>query len=259
MSEWVVPVELETGVPLTIEPAEDGLPPAGLNGEGANWHHLVYPRTRKELSTDSGFAIRQVRTEWVDVEDHASFHHYFDQYMAEEWEFPKTINHRFGMTVLMAARYVPPMAIRIRREGPSYVSLDENQRQRMWNQGILRIAGEVAVYEFLRDYILDQNLSDVVNEDDISMFLTTKDSAQRATIGDQLLEAAAMAATESIKPVYLDAYKKRLMTPNTPAEPKELIISEPTLLGTDKRKRKARSALRKRLADQYGVDLADAA
>lgn len=259
MAEWVIPVEQETGVPLAIAPPEDGLPPVGIQGFGANWHHLVYPRTRKEHTSVSGSALRQIRLEWTDVGEHRSFHHYFDEYMAEQWEFPKTVHQRFGMVVLMAAHYVPPWAIKISREGPSYVELDEKDRQSMWKTGILRIASEYAVYEFIRDYMLEQNLNSFVDELDIDIFLNTNDDQQRVATGNKLLEAAAEAATDDIRPTYLDVYKKRLLTPDTPKEPKELIISEPTILGTERRKRKARTALRQKLAKQRGVDLINAA
>jgi hypothetical protein len=258
MGEWVVPVEEETGIPLAIMPNEDGLPLPGMKGEGADWHHLVYPRSRQELKTKSGLAIRHLRLEWIDVDDHVSFHHYFNEYMTEKWEFPKSIHHRFGMGVLMAARYVPPRAIKIAREGPSYATLGERTRRRMWSEGILRIERDVKVYEFLRDYILDQDLKELVDEDDVDTFLHTPDPIIRNKKGDDLLAAAARAATADIQPVYMDAYKKRLIAPEVSNEPGEFIISEPFILGTEKRMRRARHALRKVLANQYGVELAEA-
>jgi hypothetical protein len=44
-----------------------------------------------------------------------------------------------------------PLAIEPLRDGPSYVNLDEHKRQKMWDSGILRIAGESAVYEFMKE------------------------------------------------------------------------------------------------------------
>lgn len=258
MGEWVVPVELETGVPLAIALSEEWLPPVGMTGLGADWHHLAYPKSREELKSPSGLAVRQAAgMEWVDIRDHRSHHHYFDQYMTEEWSFPKTVQERFGFVTLMAAGYLPSLSIKLETKGPSCVRLDESDRQKMRNNASLRLVSAVMVYEFLRDTIVDQNLEQIVNKDEIGLFLTTKDDEERTKLGNQLLDAATMMATENIRPMYLAAYKKRLITPEMPAEPRELIIDQPFLLGTPKRKRKARLALRKRLARQYDFELAD--
>lgn len=259
MADWVVPVEHETGIPLAIMPHANGLPPAGQPGLDADFHHAIYPKSREELLEASGFAVRESRLEWVDQRDHNSYHYFFDEYIAEQWKFPETTEDRLGMVVMMAARYVPPDAVRITRNGPSYAKLDEPDRQKMWDSGILKIASESVVYEFLREQVLQQDVSTRVTESEIEQFLTTDDSDVRNRLGNLLLDVAADMATGHIRPVYLEAYRNRLILPGTAAEPKELIVNEPFLLGTAKRRRKARTEIRRRLAVERGIAIPEAA
>jgi len=184
MSEWVIPVELETGIPLSIAPRND-LPKPGILGEGANWHHPLHPRTRKEARTNSGKALLVSRVQWTNIHDHVSHHHYFDEYMTKEWEFPETIDREFGMTVLLSAGYIPPRAIKTSFLGPEYVELSEETRNKMWESGIIKVSSESMVYEFLKEYTLRQKIENLVTEIDIEEFLFTADVIRRVMLGNQ--------------------------------------------------------------------------
>jgi hypothetical protein len=249
----IIPIEPETNIPLIVIASED-LPEPGLQGEGANWHHPLYPRKRKAFKSLSGTALRHGRVEWLNMQDHQDYHELFDDYIINTWEFPKTTEQRFGMTVLLGAGYVPPVAIALRDGGASYVKLEEQERQSYWERGVLRVESESAMYKFMHKFVSGQDIQGIADKRDLEIFFFSGDGAQRVEAGDRLLTAAALAATDSIRATYLEACKKRLVMPRMPSEPQELITQNPIALGTEKRRRKARSALRINLARKLGVE-----
>lgn len=254
MSGRVLPVEVETGIPLAIVPHES-LPRPGRTELGANWHHPAYPKSRPEFKTVSGAAIRLGRVEWVTIEDHNTFHYYYDDYMVDEWRFPRKIAERFGMTVMLAAKYVPPVALRFTNKEPEYTPVNEELREELWGKGILKIASEFEVHKFLTEYTLAQDIPSIASESDIDNFLHTTDDHERIRLGNMLLNLAALVATDSIRSSYLGAYKKKLIAPDAPANPERLIVQHSIGLGTEKRRRKARTALRVRLIKELDPSL----
>lgn len=255
MSEWVIPVEEETGVPLAIEPHENLAPP-GTRNANADWHHLIYPKSRHELKTVSGQAMRQVRLEWMDLDDHSAHHHYFNDYIVNQWEFPKTIGQRFGIVVLMAAGYIPENAIQLRKTGPEYVKLGKHERRQYWDRGLIKIASEWHVAKFIKEHVLSQDIVGVEDaETDIDMLLNSNDETERNQAGDNLLAMAAEIATEDVRDKYISVYRRRLILPDMPSEPKDIMFDQRIALGTAKRMRKARSELRNKLAKQLDVQL----
>ncbi len=250
MSEHVIPVELETGIPLPIEP-RDNLPQVLRTGQGADTHHLIYPRTRKELQTDEGKLMRSLCLEWVDEYDHDDFHYHFDDYMANKWKFPKNGPEKLGMSILYAAQYTPPQAIQITNSGPRYVDLDETRRQQMWESGILRYGSHGAVYKLIRESVLKLNLDDLVTEGEIDMLIRTTDTEQRLAIGNKLMALAVQEVVEPIRPVYAHAYERRLIMPDAYREPRRQVLKNPLMLGTSTRQRRIREAIRNHLSVQH--------
>lgn len=257
MSEWVVPIEQSTGVPLVIAPRFD-IPKRLQTSQGENdWHHAVFPRKRPGLQTKSGKAVRSSRVQFVNYDEHRTYHYYFDEYMSDKWDLPKTSLERFGMTVLMAAGYIPEHAIRCRKHGPEYVVLTERKREMMWSRGLVRLESAVNVYDFLQDTIVNQPLE--VPEKKVEEFLFSKDEQARLRVGNELIYAAAEKATDVVRPHYVAAYAGRLLMPALPPDPKDFILESPLMLGTEKRQRKTRTRLRGVIAEALGVDPADIA
>lgn len=257
MSEWVIPVERLTGVPLAIAPRYD-IPPI-LRPEVGNydWHHAL-PRRRFGNSTSiSALALKGARVQFTDYDEHRSYHHYFDEYFDQEWNLPTSKLDRFGKVVLLGAGYIPELGVRCRKSSPEYVHLTQRQREFMWMRGIVRIENEKAMFDFIQGMILDQPFdleSGVAQE-----FVFGKDEQIRIVLGNELLEAAADQASESVRDRYRAAYIGKLIRPELPSDPREFMLETPVLLGTEKRQRKTRTALRCRFANKMGVELPDAA
>lgn len=252
MSEWVEPIEKSTGIPLVIAPRFD-IPRLIKSQPGQNdWHHAVFPKRRPGLQTKSGKAVRSSRVQFVNYDEHRTYHYYFDEYMSEKWDLPKTSLERFGMTVLMAAGYIPEDAIRCRKHGPEYVKLSERNREVLWSRGLVRLESAVNVYDFLQDTIVNQPLE--ITEGAVDDFLFGKDEQRRIKIGNQLIMAAADRAAEVVRPQYIAAYAGRLLMPTLPPDPKDFILESPVMLGTEKRHRKTRTKLRLVIAESLGID-----
>lgn len=257
MSEWVMPIEPSTGIPFAIAPRFD-IPRHLSSSQGENdWHHAIFPRRRPGLQTKSGKAVRSSRVQFVNYDEHRTYHYYFDDYISDKWELPKTTLERFGMTVLMAAGYVPGHAIRCRRQGPEYVVLTERKRELMWERGLIRLESAINVYDFLQDTIVRQPLE--VPELAVEQFLFSKDEQARLRIGNELITAAAELATDTIRPHYVAAYAGKLLMPTLPSNPKDFVLKSPLILGTEKRQRKTRTKLRGVIAEALGINPADIA
>lgn len=257
MSEWVVPIESSTGIPLVIAPRFD-IPRRLQSTQGEHdWHHAVFPKKRPGIQTKAGKALRSSRVQFVNYDEHRTYHYYFDDYMSDSWELPRTTLEKFGMSVLMAAGYIPEQAIRCRKHGPEYVNLNEKRRELLWSRGLVRVESEVNVLDFLQDTIIHQPLD--VPEPKVEQFLFSKDEQARLRVGNELLAAAAEKATDDIRPQYVAAYMGRLLMPTLPADPRDFILESPNMLGTEKRQRKTRTKLRGVIAEALGIDLADIA
>jgi hypothetical protein len=227
-----------------------------MQGEN-DWHHAIFPKKRPGIQTKPGKALRSSRVQFVNYDEHRSYHYYFDDYMTEKWEMPKTTLEKFGMTVLMAAGYIPERAIRCGKHGPEYVALTEKRRELLWSRGLVRIESEANVFDFLQDTIVHQPLE--VPEQKLEQLLFSKDEQARLRVGNELLMAAAERATDEVRPRYVAAYMGRLLMPTLPPDPKDFILESPLILGTEKRQRKTRTKLRGVIAEALGIDIADIA
>lgn len=255
MSEWVIPVEQKTGVPLALATRFDI--PRNLKTKPGehDWHHAVYPKAK--FVSPSGKALRGARVQYADYDEHRTYHYYFDEYMAEQWKSPKTKLDRFGTVVLLAAGYIPETAIRSRRQGPEYVQLSEHKRELMWRRGLIRVENEKAVMDFLQEMVLSQPMD--IDDIAVQEFVCSSDSQLQLRRGNELLAIAAESATEPMREHYREAYIGRLIIPGQPAEPADCILTNPTMLGSEKRRRHTRTAMRLNLANTMGVELKDVA
>lgn len=253
----MVPFEQATGIPLVIAPRYD-IPRRLSSAQGENdWHHAVFPKKRPGLQSKSGKAVRSARVQFVNYDEHRTYHYFFDEQMTNTWELPKTALERFGMTVLLAAGYIPEHGIRCRKSGPEYIPLSERKRELMWSRGLVRLESPVNVYDFLQDIIVHQPLD--VPENAVEQLLFSKDEQARMKIGNFLIQAAAERATDSVRPQYLAAYAGRLLMPTLPPDPKDFILESPLMLGTEKRQRKTRTKMRSVIAESLGIDPAEIA
>lgn len=254
MAEKVIPVDIKTGIPFVLEPCYEA--PSCLRPIVGKYDlHHPYP---KSLFKDvPGIELHAARVQYVNYGDHRDYHNYFDGYLANEWQLPISKLDRLGAVVLLTAGYIPESAIRLDRNGPEYVPLSEGERQYMRDSGIIRVESESMVYKFLKSVVLSQPID--IEDIAVQEFVFSPDEQLRLRRGNELLACAAEIATEPIRDIYRKAYIGRLITAELPQEPRDCLLASPVMLGTEKRRRRARTSLRVRLAGTMGVELADVA
>jgi hypothetical protein len=257
----VIPVEYETGIPLTII-VERGTttPPVGVTGQGAAGHHVVFPGNRQEVRTEGGKGFRASRLHWLTDEDHDRAHEQTNEYIAEQWEFPETDDKLFGGTLLHRIGYIPKTGVSVSKSGPRYIHIDQYKREQLWASGALYVDSDQDIFTFIRHHVLKQDLRSAVrNETDIDEFIFTEVVTRRQELGKQLLELAAKLATQSIATTYTEAYTQGLIRPEMASDPATLLLKAPFLFGTLRRELAAIRELRQQLTQQYEVALPQAA
>jgi hypothetical protein len=85
-------------------------------------------------------------------------------------------------------------------------------RHRLQNSGEIQVRGQTNIARFMRDYLIDQDLS-VVDDSIIQEFVTTGSIERKKYLGHWLLAIASEIAVEPVKPVYRQALEEGLITP----------------------------------------------
>lgn len=204
----VTPSDEFSGLPLPLYPQEL----IRSRRFQPDLHHPIHPKRSPELQSVGGKALRNVRVQVAAYETH----HYDYHRNFYGPELPKTDDDCLRPVILAAAGYIPDTSIRFKRGKPQIVSLTPRERSTLWEQRRVRIGSARPVQEFLKEYILSQDIAGV-NESTIDEFLHTTDDQRRWILGNEFLGRAALQATEQLKPTYRQAFKAELM-PNTRAE-----------------------------------------
>lgn len=204
------------GMPLPILPFDEHERDASLRS--TDWHHHFHPRRSPLLTDDGGKAIRNVRLQLTDwKEHHILYHGYYNGP-----ELPTTAEEKFGLTVLAIAGYVPAEALDVSRRKPRVVKLSDDQRDRLWNSGELRVAGPDAVRKFLVQHTLGQSLESV-DENIVDEFLNSTSRNRRIALGSELLKYAVDLAVEPLDPFYRSAWKKGYINRLSAYRPQRLV------------------------------------
>jgi hypothetical protein len=225
-AEMVTPVDELTGLPLPLAPPDYLLP---LNRyDEANWHHHAHPRRSPLLQGMAGIAVRNVRLQLAELGEHNKYHqNYFGP------PLPETPEAQFSYTVMAAAGYVPPAAIEVNGRKPKIVSIDHEQRNRLWQSGELKVASLESVRKFLKDYVLAQDTSHL-HENVIDEFLHTPDVERKQYLGNLLLAKVIERAVEPVDNPYRYAYREGLIPSAWPTKANSFVSSA---IGRAKRRR----------------------
>lgn len=203
------PVDPLTGVPLPLLPPAE-TPPFNMP-HVANWHHHYHPSVSPRLtSKPAGLAIRHSRLQLVPVEQHRLYHHKFVAPERLPWGYAE----RFGHIVMACAGYIPEYAIDVYKDDPMEpVLIDNKTRHRLQTSGEIAVRGHTGISQFLKDYVVRQDLSHV-NESLIEEFLFTKNEMRKKYLGHWLLAMATEKATEPLELTYRQARKEGLINPS---------------------------------------------
>jgi len=237
--QLVTPVDDFSGIPLSLSPMYMAERPSRF---GPDDHHLWHERLDPRLLTLGGRALRSSRIQRANYDMHHLDYH---AYNFRGPDIPETVASQLRPIILGAAGYIPGRAISFTRTGePQLVIVPDDIRRKMWSDGQIRVERVDTVRVFLKQLILDQDLSDV-RSSTIDEFLYTMDMKRKREIGNDLLARATRRATSSVKQAYVQAYKSNLLPFDRPQT-----VSQFALAAVAMRRRRARlySDLGQRLA-----------
>jgi len=204
-TERATPTDELTGLPLPLVPVQ--------NPERPDWHHHFHPRRSPLLEDLGGQAVRNVRVQRVDY----GRHHYDYHLTYSGPPLPTTEDEQFATVIMAATGYIPPRAIGFKQGRPRITNLHEDLRDRLRKSGDIKIYSQGVVNEFIRQYVLAQNISAInVNELTIDEFLNTSNTERQRVLGHTLLGLITDKATEEIDEIYYQAYRSRLVLPGLP-------------------------------------------
>ncbi len=200
------PVDELTKMPLPVLPPPQI--PSRSKPERANWHHHYHPSNSELLSSVAGLAVRHARLQLLPLKTYHDVYHGI--FVGPEF-LPRTNEERFGHIVLSCVGYVPPEAIDVHSDDPTApVALTKRMRRRLQTSGELDVRGQANISNFMKDYLVKQDLS-VVDESIIEEFLTTKEIEKKRELGHYLLSIASEVAVEPVIPVYQQALEEGLI------------------------------------------------
>jgi hypothetical protein len=215
-AEAITPVDQLTGLPLPILPPDVLLPKHRT--DIADVHHHFHPRKDPLLQDAGGLAVRQSRVQLADYWDHHNgYHRYY-----HGPPLPLTEKEQFGVVIMACAGYIPDEAIDFAGVEPQIVPLRQDQRDRLWKSGELRVASTQPIQNFLTEYILGQDISHV-SESKIDEFLHTTDDERKRFLGHWLLAMATEKAAEPIDKLYRMAWRHGNINPTQSAKPPNTI------------------------------------
>jgi hypothetical protein len=213
---YETPVDAFSGLPWVILPPDYALPVH--RSELADDNHAFHPSRSPLLNTPAGVALRNSRVQRVSWYDHhIIYHKYFNGP-----EIPSDPADIFRRVVFAVARYIPDMAIDCDSYEPRAVPISDQQKDRLWRSGELRVARPGVVRGFLGNYVAGQDLSHVA-DNKIDEFLHTNDTLRSRFLGQWLLAQATEVATEPISGQYQLAKKAGNIAPNLTGKSPSLV------------------------------------
>lgn len=203
-SKDIAPTDPLTKMPLPI------LPPADMEAYAAselNWHHHYHPANSNLLTSPAGLAVRHVRLQHLPILSHHDVYHS----MFDGPVLPRTNAQRFGHIVLASAGYIPGEAIDVHSDDPSSaVRLSKKMRRRLQSSGEIETRGHANISEFIKDYLVRQDLSHV-DDSIIDEFINTTSIERKKYLGHWLLAIASEVAVEPVEPIYHQALSEGLI------------------------------------------------
>lgn len=245
--ELVTPRDELTGLPLPILPFE--------HAEMTGWHHHAHPRNSKLLQGLGGYSVRTVRVQLVDGHpgtaifnkdgsinckygEHQRYHLFYGGP-----ELPESEKEKFEYSIWATAGYVPSEAINVRGLEPTIEQMKPEQIDRLHN-GEIKVSDRTFLSKFLKEYVLDQGLSEIDNTT-LDEFVYTQDQERKMYLGHWILSQASEVAAEPIEGTYKVVYKAGLISPSMSSRAADVVHLG---LGTPKMKKKIVEELQDKLA-----------
>ncbi len=265
-AELITPVDLLTGMPLSIAIPED------LNTlddpENVNWHHHFHKASAPELQSLGGRALRSCRLQLVPAELHNyGKDTYHDIFIGSVLPRVDDTDTQFLLCVLACAGYVTREGLDVKSDNPEIpVRLTDNQIRRLQTKPEPRLVKRADVlkhlqnadgcttaqeawravrlrnrrqakfsyanykysYNPIRDFFTDYLLTQKIDIDQKLMkrFLKTEDPAKQRALGETILAQTAAQSTSRFREQYQQARDSGLLHPNMHQKPNTLVLNK---------------------------------
>ena len=220
-------------LPLPLVPTEVG---GGL----VNWHHHAHPRLDPLLHGEGGRAVRGARIQRTDANGNHFYYH--DSFYGPA--LPTTPEEQFSYTLLAACDYIPEYGLDFPNGKPIKKRLTPDNIRTL-RQGDLRPESLHRMRRFIRNYIVDQDLS-FIPDSKIEEFLDARRKVQRYTAGQWIVARALEVAIEPINSTYNQARRNGFLRPGIEPKLSDFVLTQ--LVGKRLDPESMQSRLRTRLA-----------
>lgn len=213
--ELPTPIDIQTGLPLPILPAELSKEGSFSLLDGDDYHHHFHPRRSDDLLNNGGRAVRVSRGQYVNKNLHWRYHLMFDGP-----ELPTTIEDKFRTTVLACAGIVPPKAIDLSTYGEyKIVDLSKRQLKKISDPASICIEGthrslarrdmiREELGRFFADFAVSRSVEVVKQELLIEEFLSKKIKPERRMhLGNKILSITLNESLWDIEQKRINLYK----------------------------------------------------
>lgn len=211
------PIDNRSKLPLPILPYKEATE--------TSWHHHSHPSASPLLRKTGGQVVRSVRVQLTEgnggiagVNDagyvkpeygeHQRYHYFF-----KGPRLPETEQQQFEYAIWAATGYVPRFALDVSGNNPKVVKMNREQISRL-HKGEIKVNSKDLLGDFIKDYLLNQDISHVDNKL-VDEFVSTNDWSRKKFLGHWLLAQASEVATEHIDKPYREAHKMGLIIPGT--------------------------------------------
>lgn len=203
-AELWTPLDERTDFPLPLVPSGNE-----TGHRGFDRHHPFHPNRHPDLMDVGGRALRECRVQRTPYDLHHNLYH--EAFIGPQ--LPEEETGKFRLVVLAAAGYVPDRGISFEADGsPKVIPISQEFRDNLWSSKSVKVNNQKKVRDFLKQYVIEQDISHV-KETLVEEFLLTGDQLRRRELGNTLLSLAVDKATASIWDTYREARTAQLLPP----------------------------------------------
>ncbi len=219
----------ETGLPYSLWPNKD-LPAVGDVLDRihpvADFHHVAHPRSELNLNDKADLAVMNSRVEWTLYGDHhvqhSGYHAHYDGP-----KLPKTRVDKIRWVVMASAGHIGGIALDCSADQPVEREMPPALREKLWNEGIVRVACPAAVRGFLVDTLIDEGFEGIA-EGAIMKFLQAKERSRKLELGHFLLSQMTEDKIAGTDKIYKEAYQNGTIPAFVPKSPQRFIRKQLT-------------------------------
>lgn len=212
---WMSPMETSTGVVLPI------LYPNFNPGDRTNnnWHHPHFYGRQYEDDELNIKAVRYSRQQYVNKKSHSYYHKFI-----RGTQKPENAEEAFKVTLLNAAKYIPPFAVSMGAGFPEVVELSRRQRRQLSHPAAFKFERKKIIGRALMDYATSQELKPDDNfliEEFVGLFeredyLNSSKKRRLQKVGKRLVYIAIDTAVSPVEPEYQEARQAQMFAHGAP-------------------------------------------